>query len=114
MRLGSTALAGWLIFAGCATHQQPATPPAFAPTSENAVQVLSGVPRGGYDKLGAVTILQDAAVDVDRNFQTVRQIAAQAGANAIFVQQEKAYSFRNGYNRCTRGRIIVYSLVHVR
>lgn len=109
----SLAFAGCLLFAGCATHRQPAAAPAFAPTSENAVQALGGVPRAGYEKLGTVTILQDAAEAADRNFPTVRQIAAKAGANAVFIQQEKGYVYRTGFNQCGEGRIIVYSLIRI-
>jgi hypothetical protein len=76
--------------------------------------VLSSVPHFGYDKLGTVAILQDAAAPANRNFATVRQIAAKSGATAVFIQQERPYSWRSGFNQCRNGRIIVYALIRVR
>jgi cytochrome c biogenesis protein ResB len=114
MRFWRASLAGCLIFAGCAAHKQVASKPPVAPTSENAIRVLSSVPRSGYDKLGTVTILQNLEEPANRNFAAVREIAARAGANALFLQQEKAYTYRSGFNQCTKGRIIVYSLIRLR
>jgi len=106
----------YLLFSltGCAAHKQVTTQPPLPPTPENAIRVLSGAPRFGYDKLGTVAILQDAAEPANRNFASVRQIAAQSGATAIFIQQERPYSWRSGFNQCRRGRIIVYAVIRVR
>jgi len=114
MRFSKASLACCLIFAGCAAHKQVASQPPFPPTSETAIRVLSSVPRSGYDKLGTVSILQDLAEPANRNFVSVREIAARAGANAVFMQQERAYTYRSGFNQCTKGRIIVYSLIRLR
>ena len=106
----------YLLFSltGCAAHKQVTSPPPLPPTPENAIQVLSSVPRFGYDKLGTVAILQDVAEPANRNFASVRQIAAKSGATAVFIQQERPYSWRSGFNQCRRGRIIVYALIRVR
>lgn len=106
----------YLLFSltGCAAHKQVASRPPLPPTPENAIQVLSGVPRAGYEKLGTVAILQDVAEPANRNFASVRQIAAQSGATAVFIQQERPYSWRSGFNQCRKGRIIVYALIRAR
>jgi len=106
----------YLLFSltGCAAHKQVTSQPPLPPTPENAILVLSGVPRSGYDKLGTVAILQDATEPANRNFASVRQIAAGSGATAVFIQREGPYSWRSGFNQCRRGRIIVYALIRVR
>jgi hypothetical protein len=114
--LGLRSAICYLLFSitGCATHKEVTSHPPIPPTPENAIQVLSGAPRSGYDKLGTVAILQDAAEPANRNIASVRQIAAQSGATAVFIQQERPYSWRSGFSQCRKGRITVYALIRVR
>ncbi|HEY0794032.1 MAG TPA: hypothetical protein VGD78_23425, partial [Chthoniobacterales bacterium] len=77
-----------------------------------AVEVLNRFPTGIYDRLGTVTVQENAAFPLDRTVTAVRDKAAQSGANAIVLIQQRQFVQRNEFTRQrTPTRFTVFALL---
>lgn len=109
-----TALAGMLLLVlpGCAhrasRRSAAAQTPTYPPTSPEYVQILNRRPPVAYDELGKVTVQTENAQPRERSMEEVRQAAAQAGANAAILLQERTFRQRN---RATRRAVNMRRLV---
>ena len=99
------SVAACLALSGCAhrASRRPAAAqtPTYPPTSPEYVQILNRRPPVAYDELGKVTVQTDSAQPRARSMEEVRQAAAQAGANAAILLQERTFRQRNSVTRRT-------------
>ena len=102
-----------LTFAGCATRKAPGPPPSYPAVPESAIQELRHVPSGAYDKLEVATIEAEVGPQLLSAMESVRQSAAQKGANAIVILREAEFSQKVGKRRL-KVRRISYLVIHRR
>ena len=117
----SCAVTAVLFLGGCARHRTAgqkasaaaaSTPAVYPPVSPGAVEILNRVPAGPYDKLGTVTVQENAAFPLDRTVTAIRDRAAQSGANAIVLIQQRQFTQRNEFtHRRTPMRFTVFALL---
>jgi membrane-bound ClpP family serine protease len=103
------------IGAGCAFHKAPAAhpPPTYPAVPESAIQELRRLPPGAYDKLEVITIEAEVGAQLLSAVESVRQSAAQKGANAIVVLNDTEFP-RSVDKRKVKIRRIVYLVIHRR
>ena len=113
LRLAASLLVQ-LIVAGCALHKAPApTPPTYPALPESAIQEVRQFPSGAYDKLEVITIEAEVGTQLLAAIKSVRESAAQKGANAIVILNDT--EFRQNVNkREVQIRRIVYLAIHRR
>ncbi|MBV8175963.1 MAG: hypothetical protein JO151_15565 [Verrucomicrobia bacterium] len=102
-----------LIITGCAARKAPTPPPSYPAVPESAIQELRRVPSGGYDKLEVITIEAEVGPQLLSAMKSVRQSAAQKGANAIVVLSDAEFSQRVT-KRHLKIRRISYLVIHRR
>ena len=104
-----------LIVAGCAFRKAPAPHPAptYPAVPENAIQEMRQFPSGAYDKLEVITIEAEVGTQLLSATKSVRQSAAQKGANAIVILNDTEFS-QSVDKRKVKIRRIVYSAIHRR
>jgi hypothetical protein len=103
-----------LIVAGCVSRKAPAPPlPTFPAVPESAIQELRQFPSVPYDKLEVITIEAEVGTQLQSALESVRQSAAQKGANAIVILSETEF-LRNVGKREVKIRRIVYLAIHRR
>jgi hypothetical protein len=92
-----------MALSGCAHRgsRRPAAAqtPTYPPTSPDYVQILTRRPPVAYDELGKVTVQTESVQPRARSMQEVREVAAQAGANAAVLLEERNFRQRNGVTR---------------
>ena len=102
-----------LVLGACAHKPAPAVPhyPAIA---EQSVRLLAAAPNPPFARLGVVTIQDRLEAMSGDTWSQVRTMAAQSGANAVFVRQQKTFSYRDPQTK-QRVRIqrTVYQLVYI-
>ena len=101
------------IIAGCAARKAPVPPPTYPAVPESAIQELRRVPSGGYDKLEVITIEAEVGPQLVSAMKSVRQSAAQKGANAIVMVSDTEFS-QKVKRRQLRVRRISYLIIHRR
>jgi hypothetical protein len=102
-----------LTFAGCATRKAPGHPPSYPAVPESAIQELPHVPSGAYDKLEVATIEAEVGPQLISAMKSVRQSAAQKGANAIVILSDAEFPQKAG-QRKLKVRRISYLVIHRR
>jgi hypothetical protein len=103
-----------LIVAGCAFHKAPAPPPPTYPAlPESAIQELRRFPSGAYDKVEVITIEAEVGADLLSAMRSVRQAAAQKGANAVVILSDAEFPQKVD-KREVKIRRIVYLAIHRR
>jgi len=112
MKRSSGIIFGVILIAGCAIYREHAAP-TFPPVAESAVQVLSQAPQTASKQVGTVTIQQDASLPIERSYPAVRKIAAEIGADVLFLKSQTKYDFKNGDSRPMKTRIITFTAVRV-
>ena len=114
LRLAASLLVQ-LIVAGCAFRKAPAPhpPPTYPAVPESAIQEVRQFPSGAYDKLEVITIEAEVGTQLLAAMKSVRESAAQKGANAIVILNDT--EFRQNVNkREVQIRRIVYLAIHRR
>ena len=114
LRLAASLLVQ-LIVAGCAFRKAPAPhpPPTYPAAPESAIQEVRQFPSGAYDKLEVITIEAEVGTQLLAAMKSVRESAAQKGANAIVILNDT--EFRQNVNkREVQIRRIVYLAIHRR
>ena len=81
------------VVAGCAFRKAPSPPPTtdFSAVPESAVQEFRQLPAGPYDKLEVMTIEAEVGTQLQSAMKSVRQSAAQKGANAIVTLNDTEF-----------------------
>ncbi len=104
-----------LIVAGCAFRKAPAPHPAptYPAVPESAIQEMRQFPSGAYDKLEFITIEAEVGTQLLSATESVRQSAAQKGANAIVILNDTEFS-QSVDKRKVKIRRIVYLAIHRR
>jgi hypothetical protein len=104
-----------LIVAGCAFRKAPAPhpPPTYPAVPESAIQEVRQFPAGAYDKLEVITIEAEVGTQLLSAIKSVRQSAAQKGANAIVILNDTEFR-QNVDKRKVKIRRIVYLVIHRR
>lgn len=111
-RIVAVGAAICIAFSACAHRgsRRPAVAqtPTYPPISPDSVQILTRLPPVAYDELGKVTVQQESAQPRARTVEVVREAAAQAGANAAILLEERNFPQRN---RATRRNMNMRRLV---
>jgi hypothetical protein len=103
-----------LIVAGCAFRKAPApAPPTYPALPESAVQELRQFPSGASDKVEVITIEAEVGAQLLSAMKSVRQSAAQKGANAVVILSDAEFPKKVG-KREVKIRRIVYLAIHRR
>lgn len=92
-----------LTLGGCAhrgsRRSAAAQTPTYPPISPESVQILNRRPPVAYDELGRVTVQTESVYPRTRSMQEVREVAAQAGANAAVLLDERTFRQHNSVTR---------------
>lgn len=102
-----------LLLGACAHKPAPAGP-QYSTIPEQSVRLLAAAPKPPFARLGMVTI-QDRMEAMSRDtWSQVRTMAAQSGANGVFVREQKIFWYRDPQTK-QRVRIqrTVYQLVYI-
>ena len=113
LRLAAPLLVQFIV-AGCAFRKAPAPHPAPTyPPPESAIQEMRQFPSDAYDKLEVITIESEVGTQLLSATKSVRQSAAQKGANAIVILNDTEFS-QSVDKRKIKIRRIVYLAIHRR
>jgi hypothetical protein len=102
-----------LLFGACAHKPAPAGP-QYPAIPEQSVRLLAAAPQPPFARLGVVTIQDRLEAMSGDAWSQVRTMAAQSGANGVFVRQQKIFWYRDPQTE-QRVRIqrTVYQLVYI-
>ena len=102
-----------LVLGACAHKPAPAGP-QYPAVSEQSVRLLAAAPNPRFARLGVVTIQDRLEAMTGDAWSQVRTMAAQSGANGVFVRQQKTFWYRDPQTK-QRVRIqrTVYQLVYI-
>jgi hypothetical protein len=102
-----------LLLGACAHKPAPAGP-QYSAIPEQSVRLLAAAPKPPFARLGAVTIQDRLEAMSGDSWSQVRAMAAQTGANGVFVRQQKVFWYRDPQTK-QRVRIqrTVYQLVYI-
>ena len=104
-----------LVITGCVYRKAPAPPPppTFPAVPESAIRELRQFPPVPYDKLEVITIEAEVGTQLLSALKSVRQSAAEKGANAIVTVSDTEFR-QNVGKREVKIRRIVYLAIHLR
>jgi hypothetical protein len=102
-----------LLLGACAHKPAPAGP-HYPAIPEQSVRLLAAAPKPPSAQLGVVTIQDRLEAMSGDTWSQVRRVAAQTGANGVFVLQQKIFWYRDPQTK-QRVRIqrTVYQLVYI-
>jgi hypothetical protein len=102
-----------LLLGACAHKPAPAGP-NYPAIPEQSVRLLAAAPMPPFARLGVVTIQDRLEAMSGDAWTQVRRMAAQTGANGVFVRQQKIFWYRDPQTK-QRVRIqrTVYQLVYI-
>ena len=102
-----------LLLGACA-HKPVPPGPQYPAIPEQSVQLLAAAPKPPFAGLGVVTIQDRLEAMSGNTWAQVRTMAAQSGANGVFVRQQKIFWYRDPQTK-QRVRIqrIVYQLFYI-
>src|SRR6478672_10670379 len=107
----TAGIAMYFLLAGCATRRvTPPPAPVYPPTQESALRVLHTPPRGPYARIQTMTVAAAVGKQFESAVATVRQLAAQKGANALIVLHESEFWQNVGKRRIRVHRIIYLAI----
>jgi hypothetical protein len=103
----------FLLFGACAHKPAPAAP-QYPAISEQSVRLLAAAPKPPFARLGVVTIQDRLEAMSGDTWSQVRAMAAQNGANGVFVRQQKTFWYRDPHTKQpVRIQRTVYQLVYI-
>ncbi|MBV8216162.1 MAG: hypothetical protein JOZ08_23330 [Verrucomicrobia bacterium] len=102
-----------LLLGACAHKPAPAGP-QYPVIPEQSVRLLAAAPKPPFARLGVVTIQDRLEAMSGNSWSQVRTMAAQTGANGVFVRAQKIFWHRDPQTK-QRVRIerTVYQLVYI-
>ena len=77
-----------LVLGACA-HKPAPVEPQYPAIPEQSVRLLAAAPKPPFARLGVVTIQDRLEAMSGDTWSQVRTMAAQSGANGVFVRQQK-------------------------
>jgi hypothetical protein len=99
-----------IVLSGCAVHREPPAP-TYLPVMESSVQiVMQRVPPGSLI-VGTVTVQQGASLPIDQSYDEARRIAAEMGANVLYLKGQANRRFVNGDLKLEKAHIIAFTAV---
>ena len=102
------------LLVGACAHKPAPAGPQYPAIPEQSVRLLAVAPAPPFARLGVVTIQDRLETMTGNTWLQVRAMAAQSGANGVFVRQQKAFWLRDPQ---TKQRIrmerTIYQLVYV-
>ena len=102
-----------LLLGACAHKPAPAGP-QYPAIPEQSVRLLAAAPKLHFARLGVVTIQDRLQAMTGDAWSQVRTMAAQSGANGVFVRQQKIFWYRDPQTKQTvRIQRTVYQLVYI-
>jgi hypothetical protein len=103
-----------MLFVGCAAHKvAPPAPITYPPAPEAALRDLSRLPSGPYDRLQIITVTAEVGEELALAIKNARESAAQKGANALVLLEDKEFRQKIG-KRKMKIRRITYLAIHRR
>jgi hypothetical protein len=110
----AACLAACLLVVGCAAHKMATPAPiTYPPTPEAALRDLRRLPTGPYDRLQIITVTAEVGEQLASAIKNARESAAQKGANALVLLQDKEFHQKIG-KRTVKIRRITYLAIHRR
>lgn len=99
---------------GACAHKPAPAGPQYPVIPEQSVRLLAAAPKPPFARLGVVTIQDRLEAISGDTWSQVRTMAAQSGANGVFVRQQKTFWHRDPQTK-QRVRIqrTVYQLVYI-
>jgi hypothetical protein len=108
----AACLAACLLVFGCAAHKAaPPAPITYPPTPEAALRDLRRLPLGPYDRLQIITVTAEVGKQLASAIKSARESAAQKGANALVLLEDKQFRQKIG-KRTMKIRRITYLAIH--
>ena len=103
-----------LIVAGCAFRKAPAPhpPPTYPPVPASAIQEVRQFPSGAYDKLEVITIEAEVGTQLLSAMKSVRESAAEKGANAIVILNDTEFRQKVDKREVKIRRIVYLAIRH--
>ena len=103
-----------LIVAGCAFRKAPAPHPAptYPAVPESAIQEIRQCPSGAYDKLEVITIEAEVGTQLLSAMKSVRESAAEKGANAIVILNDTEFRQKVDKREVKIRRIVYLAIRH--
>jgi hypothetical protein len=102
------------LLVGACAHKPAPAGPQYPAIPEQSVRLLAVAPAPPFARLGVVTIQDRLETMTGNTWLQVRAMAAQSGANGVFVRQQKTFWLRDPQ---TKQRIrmerTIYQLVYV-
>jgi hypothetical protein len=113
-RMGRTFLYLFCLLLGACAHKPAPAGPQYPAVPEQSVRLLAAAPTPPFAQLGVVTIQDRLEAMSGDTWSQVRTLAAQNGANGVFVRQQKTFWHRDPKTK-QRVRIqrTVYQLVYI-
>ena len=106
-------VAACIVLGACAHKPAPAAP-QYPAVPEQAVRLLAAAPTGPYARRGVVTIEDRLAAMSGDAWLQVRTMAAQSGANGVYVRQQHTFWLRDPKTRQrVRTERTIYQLVYI-
>ena len=110
----------WVLFTvvclllGACAHKPAPAGPQYPAIPEQSVRLLAAAPQPPFARRGVVTIQDRLEAMSGDTWSQVRTMAAQSGANGVFVRQQKIFWYRDPQTK-QRIRIqrTVYQLVYI-
>jgi hypothetical protein len=99
---------------GACVHKPAPAGPQYPAIPEQSVRLLAAAPKPTFARLGVVTIQDRLEAMSGDTWSQVRTMAAQSGANGVFVRQQKTFWYREPRTK-QRVRIqrTIYQLVYI-
>jgi hypothetical protein len=99
---------------GACAHKPVPAGPQYPVVPEQSVRLLAAAPKPPFALLGVVTIQDRLEAMSGDTWSQVRTMAAQSGANGVFVRQQKIFWYRDPQTkRRVRIQRTVYQLVYI-
>ena len=98
-----------LLLVGCVTRKAASPPtPVYPPTLESALRGLRVPPHVPYARIQTITVAAVSGKQFDAAVATARQSAAQKGANALVVLEDRQF-----WQRVGKGRVRVHRITYL-
>ena len=113
-RLERVLIAVVCLLLGACAHKPAPAGPQYPAIPEQSVRLLAAAPKPPFAGLGVVTIQDRLEAMSGNTWSQVRTMAAQSGANGVFVRQQKIFWYRDPQTK-QRVRIqrTVYQLFYI-
>jgi hypothetical protein len=113
-RLQWVVIVATCIALGACAHKPAPAQPQYPAVPEQSVRLLAAAPKGSYARRGVVTIEDRLAAMSGDAWLQVRTMAAQTGANGVFVRHQRTFWLRDPQTKQrVRMERTVYELVYM-